>query len=89
MFCAKITEHWNHRENWIYGIRHGDKITKHWNHRENWIYGIRHGDKITKHWNRRENWIHGIRHGDNIAYKELWDGKLFAELRWFWDPQEE
>ena len=45
--------------------------------------------KMTQHWKHRENWLHGARDNDNLIYKELWDGKRFAELKWFWDPEEE
>ena len=45
--------------------------------------------KMTQHWKHRENWLHGARDNDNLIYKEFWDGKRFAELKWFWDPEEE
>jgi len=45
--------------------------------------------KMTHHWKHKENWLYGSRENDDIIYKEFWDGTRFAELKWFWDPQEE
>lgn len=42
--------------------------------------------KMTAHWRDRQTWLYGRNNG---VYKEIWDGSRFAELRWFWDPQEE
>ena len=43
--------------------------------------------KMTAHWRDRGHWMH--RPGGWMPRKEIWDGKRFAELLWFWDPDEE
>ena len=46
--------------------------------------------KMKDHWKHKESWLHGTDQDMNdIAYKDFWDGKRFAELKWLWDPQEE
>ena len=41
--------------------------------------------KMTAHWSEKEHWINGNVDGWEIK-KEVWDGAIFAELAWFWDP---
>ena len=44
--------------------------------------------KITAHWDQKDHWIG--RHGQPFfPIKEIWDGTRFAELQWFWNPNEE
>ena len=41
---------------------------------------------MTAHWRNRKDWINGYI-GDSL--KEIWDGYKFAELSWFWDPEQQ
>ena len=43
-------------------------------------------EKMTAHWRNRKDWINGYI-GDSL--KEIWDGYKFAELSWFWDPEQQ
>jgi len=47
--------------------------------------------KITAHLEEREHWLPPeCRNGWALpAKKEIWDGKRFAELSYFWDPTKE
>lgn len=42
--------------------------------------------KMTAHWLQKERWLH-----DPIIHplNEIWDGQRFAEISWFWDPEEQ
>lgn len=42
--------------------------------------------KMTAHWHDHQTWLYRRNNG---VYKEIWDGSRFAELQWFWNPQEE
>ena len=42
--------------------------------------------KMTAHWRHRESWLYGSSCG---FLSEIWDGKRFAELSWFWDPNKQ
>ena len=48
-----------------------------------WCSSPTYCHRMTAHWKEKDHWLHGK--GFNIK-KELWDGKRFAELSWFWDP---
>ena len=39
---------------------------------------------MLSHWNEREHWLGRTDSYDNK--RELWDGKRWVELQWFWDP---
>ncbi len=43
-------------------------------------------EKMTAHWRHRDRWLHGSS-GESLG--EIWDGTRFAELSWFWDPDEQ
>ena len=43
--------------------------------------------KLLSHWREKEHWLN--RNEGWHTKKELWDGKRFAELSWFWDPNTE
>ena len=43
--------------------------------------------KLLSHWREKEHWLN--RNEGWHVKKELWDGKRFAELSWFWDPNTE
>ena len=44
--------------------------------------------KMTAHWLQRERWLHSTSASPNIhPLSEIWDGKRFAELSWFWNPE--
>ena len=47
--------------------------------------------KMTAHWEQREHWLPPeCRDGWGFPEKrEIWDGKRFAELAYFWDPTRE
>ena len=42
---------------------------------------------MTAHWRDRGHWLN--RPEGWMPRKEIWDGKRFAELSWFWDPDKE
>lgn len=46
--------------------------------------------EMTAHWNEKDHWIlPEMKHGWGFPVKkELWDGKRFAQLSYFWDPEE-
>lgn len=47
--------------------------------------------KMTTHWEQREHWLppeSRVGWGFPVK-KEIWDGKRFAELSYFWDPSQE
>ena len=43
--------------------------------------------KLLSHWREKEHWLN--RNEGWHTKKELWDGKRFAELSWFWDSNTE
>lgn len=43
--------------------------------------------KLLSHWREKEHWLN--RNEGWHVKKELWDGERFAELSWFWDPNNE
>ena len=47
--------------------------------------------KITAHWEQRDHWLpEECKHGWGFPEKkEIWDGKRFSELSYFWDPSKE
>ena len=41
---------------------------------------------MTAHWLQEERWLHSTNASPNIhPLSEIWDGKKFAELSWFWN----
>ena len=51
---------------------------------EQWCQDKNQCIKMTAHWNEKEHWL-GVLGGWNPK-KEIWDGKRFGEMSWFWDP---
>ena len=41
---------------------------------------------MTAHWEQRDHWLNGENERD--SFSEIWDGKKFSELKWFWDREE-
>ena len=51
---------------------------------KNWFQDPEMCRKMLSHWNEREHWLGRTDSYDNK--RELWDGKRWVELQWFWDP---
>ena len=51
---------------------------------KNWFQYPEMCRKMLSHWNEREHWLGRTDSYDNK--RELWDGKRWVELQWFWDP---
>ena len=45
--------------------------------------------KMTKHWKQKDHWIRANKNEPYFPIKEAWDGTRFAEMSWFWNPDEE
>ena len=50
---------------------------------ERWCSSEAFCHKMTAHWRQKERWINGC---SNEEFNEIWDGKRFSDLSWFWDP---
>lgn len=47
--------------------------------------------KILAHWYEKDHWL-GQENQESWGFeckKEIWDGRRFSELQWFWNPEEE
>ena len=44
--------------------------------------------KITPHWRDRDHWLYQSSSTSTHLKCEIWDGKRFADLSWFWDPDQ-
>ena len=47
--------------------------------------------KMLSHWQEKEHWLEQ-ENSEGWGFqckKEIWDGKRFAELQWFWNPEKE
>jgi hypothetical protein len=51
---------------------------------KNWFRSETMCKKLLAHWLEREHWLENS--GGWQVKKELWDGKRWAELQWFWNP---
>ena len=51
---------------------------------KNWFRSETMCKKMLAHWLEREHWLENS--GGWQVKKELWDGKRWAELQWFWNP---
>ena len=45
---------------------------------------------MTAHWLQKERWLHSTNASPNVhPLSEIWDGKKFAELSWFWNHEKQ
>ena len=45
---------------------------------------------MTAYWLQKERWLHSTNATPNVyPLSEIWDGKKFAELSWFWNPEKQ
>ena len=51
---------------------------------KNWFCDEDMCKKILCHWNERDHWLGRVEPWP--VKKEIWDGKRWVELQWFWDP---
>jgi len=51
---------------------------------KNWFRDKEMCKKMLSHWNEREHWLH--RDSCWPLKKEIWHGKRWLDLQWFWDP---
>lgn len=52
-----------------------------------WFSSVDTCNKMLGHWRDKETWINSTE--PTFPLKELWHGKRFKELKWFWDPNSE
>lgn len=52
---------------------------------KNWFRNKTMCKKMLGHWIERGHWLNNSGEGWEIK-KEIWDGKRWAELQWFWNP---
>lgn len=71
-FCKK---HGNMKYHYL---RLSDKVNR-------WCSDSAFCKRMTAHWEQRNKWLHGFK---NECMNEIWEGERFAELSWFWNPQE-
>ena len=56
-----------------------------------WFSSQKMCEKISAHWKEKEHWL-SEENRENWGYplkKEIWDGKQFARLQYFWNPNSE
>jgi len=51
----------------------------------NWFRNRDMCHKMLAYWSERDHWLEN-NHGNYTPKKELWDGRRWAELQWFWNP---
>lgn len=54
-----------------------------------WFVTTEQCDKLLSHWEQRNEWLNKFGEAEEHARTELWHGKRFQELSWFWDPESE
>lgn len=54
---------------------------------ETWFSDANMCSKMLVRWVNRDDWIQGTE--SNSVLKEVWDGRRFSELAWFWNPDSE
>ena len=62
----------------FYYLGLGTKVT-------NWFKNKEMCQKMLSHWMEREHWLN--KENAYPVKKELWDGKRWHALKWFWDPE--
>ena len=56
-----------------------------------WVSDPTFCKKILAHWFEKDHWL-GRENQEGFGFhskNEIWDGKRFSELQWFWNPEEE
>jgi len=55
---------------------------------KHWFSNREMCEKMASHWKQRDHWMHDSNEHTHVK-NEVWDGSRFAELSWFWNPEEE
>ncbi|XP_048586101.1 uncharacterized protein LOC125568272 [Nematostella vectensis] len=53
---------------------------------KNWFRNLNMCRKMLSHWQEREHWLK--RNTSWPLKKEVWDGEIWLEVQWFWDPDQ-
>ena len=51
-----------------------------------WCQDAKFCHKMTAHWTEKGHWLDVDDEHSIVRYNEIWDGKRFSELAWFWNP---
>ena len=56
---------------------------------KDWFLTNEQCERLMAHWNERDGWLDKCPTYEHSGMTELWHGKRFRELSWFWNPQKE